>query len=471
MTSFTLTNIVYLVDSQDEEVGITDTLGKVVGHYEALLSFQDFSSISYEIIYAWAVTLNQTVAPGVCATILSPPLQEHWGNWVARQYYLEEGIQVAFRSEGTNVNQFVSGPIIVTLDVPSAGITLTGDGTLIAAKPITVINAPTTPPTTLPETVLPPVLEGEFWKANESAFTSPIEIYRFTYAKSDPALSSDAVVNDFWYTSSEETGVIYRRDSLAVPKDFEITPETIKRNEVSITQEINKSNIQLDVTKNFPIAKWFISGAPAFNIFVEGYRGYLTAQNTVLESSALCFFKGRVVTCTFKGVEASLFAEPIYTHVQKAGLRRNYETGCAHTLYGEDCRGSSTNMKSANEVTGLGLSVGAERNKVIYTGTCAAETWTNPPSSGLLSTSGVLTGGMLEMVNGETFLITQHLPNVLTLSRQIPLETDISVMRVYKGCDHMLSTCAARFTNQVNFGGFPYMIPSNPFVGTHVPQG
>jgi len=31
------------------------------------------------------------------------------------------------------------------------------------------------------------------------------------------------------------------------------------------------------------------------------------------------------------------------------------------------------------------------------------------------------------------------------------------------GCDHSVSTCAARFDNLANYGGFPFIPTKNPF--------
>jgi hypothetical protein len=31
------------------------------------------------------------------------------------------------------------------------------------------------------------------------------------------------------------------------------------------------------------------------------------------------------------------------------------------------------------------------------------------------------------------------------------------------GCDHSVSTCAARFGNLANYGGFPFIPTKNPF--------
>jgi len=41
-------------------------------------------------------------------------------------------------------------------------------------------------------------------------------------------------------------------------------------------------------------------------------------------------------------------------------------------------------------------------------------------------------------------------------------------VRAYPGCDHSLITCANKFGNSLNFGGFPFMPEKNPMDGTPV---
>ena len=53
----------------------------------------------------------------------------------------------------------------------------------------------------------------------------------------------------------------------------------------------------------------------------------------------------------------------------------------------------------------------------------------------------------------------------VTLSAPIPGLKAGDAFEAYPGCDHTLSTCADKFGNQLNYGGFPYIPVKNPFAG------
>ncbi len=41
-------------------------------------------------------------------------------------------------------------------------------------------------------------------------------------------------------------------------------------------------------------------------------------------------------------------------------------------------------------------------------------------------------------------------------------------LKAYPGDDHTLATCATKFDNVANYGGFPYFPEKNPFGGSPV---
>jgi uncharacterized phage protein (TIGR02218 family) len=64
---------------------------------------------------------------------------------------------------------------------------------------------------------------------------------------------------------------------------------------------------------------------------------------------------------------------------------------------------------------------------------------------------------------GEMRLIVAHTGATLTLNAafRATLQAGASVVAV-PGCDKLLATCAAKFGNAVNFGGFPFVPLKNP---------
>jgi uncharacterized phage protein (TIGR02218 family) len=73
-------------------------------------------------------------------------------------------------------------------------------------------------------------------------------------------------------------------------------------------------------------------------------------------------------------------------------------------------------------------------------------------------------GELLHVASGERMTIQSQVGTAITI--QVPI-VDMQVgdaVEVYAGCDHNVSTCLAKFANQVNYGGFPHMPTKNPFV-------
>jgi len=163
-------------------------------------------------------------------------------------------------------------------------------------------------------------MAGEFEALTE---ISPVEVYQFLYGKG-------STLQIFRYTSNgEAVTVTNSSDYAGEGASLVFHAETLKRGEVDMSGEMNKSVLQLQVNKNNAVADLFISGTPTSPIDVKVWR--MSEEGLGLDK--LSVFQGRVTGCSFTGMEATLNLEPIFTQLQKAGLRRMYETTCSHSLY------------------------------------------------------------------------------------------------------------------------------------------
>lgn len=151
---------------------------------------------------------------------------------------------------------------------------------------------------------------------------NPIEVYQFVYGTQVLRYTSNS--EDIKVTNSEDYA-----GGVTGGAQLTFLAETIKRSEVEMSGEMNKSVIQLQTNKNNTVADIFISGTPTFPIEIKVWR--MSEEGLGLDK--LSVFQGRVTGCSFTGMEATLNCEPIYTQLQKAGLRRVYATTCAHSLY------------------------------------------------------------------------------------------------------------------------------------------
>lgn len=126
-----------------------------------------------------------------------------------------------------------------------------------------------------------------------------------------------------------------------------------------------------------------------------------------------------------------------------------YQVPCNHLLYGPRCTLNSEDHKFVTTVQtydGVNISVLGEP--------------TSPDD---------LKGGeILNPRNGERRLIlTNSGSSVLVGYPFVDLQPGDEVW-LYRGCDHSLETCKAKFDNVINHGGFKYIPPDSPFEGTIV---
>ncbi|GIX24913.1 MAG: hypothetical protein KatS3mg122_2144 [Caldimonas sp.] len=76
--------------------------------------------------------------------------------------------------------------------------------------------------------------------------------------------------------------------------------------------------------------------------------------------------------------------------------------------------------------------------------------------------AGMLAGGWLQTPAGARHMIVSESTAGVELLYPVGLAPQTPVELV-AGCDHSMPTCAARFDNLANYGGFPFIPTKNPF--------
>lgn len=240
------------------------------------------------------------------------------------------------------------------------------------------------------------------------------------------------------YTSADRDVTIDSQTFIAKP---------ISRSSIETTSEKARLGLTLTVPRDLEIADLYRVVPPtmAITCLVHQYHQDDTELVTV--------WSGRILTVEWAGPAARISLEPIYTAMLRNGLRRKYQRQCPHVLYGIACRVNREAFRTDGTVDSVVGSV------------------INVPEVDLLA-DGYFAGGFIEwdIAAGipERRFITDHTGGALTVSAPPSGVIGGTIVRVYPGCDHTLTTCDSKFSNAVNYGGMPYIPLKNPFGGSPI---
>lgn len=247
----------------------------------------------------------------------------------------------------------------------------------------------------------------------------PLELYRFSMG------------SRLWLYTSADHEVAYGADVYQ--------PCYIKRGGFTKGGDARKSTIEIEVGASNDLALVFRNGWLPSLLVVTIYRHhYEDADFSVL-------WKGRLTGCKWAGSVATLTSESVFTLFQRAGLRRMYQLGCPHILFGAACGLDET----AWQVTATVADVTAQ--VVELTGISGYS-------------DGYFVGGMVQ-AGDQLRLITAHADSAITLVDAVEDLAAGDTVTLWPGCDRSVTACKTKFSNLDNFGGLPFLPSKNPFSG------
>ncbi len=232
----------------------------------------------------------------------------------------------------------------------------------------------------------------------------------------------------------------------------------IAQGDVVQTSEIERGRLELTFPLSHPFARRYLAPPGQIPTTLTLFRGH-----EQLPGETVAHWKGRVVGAEAEGQRIILNCDSVFSTLRRAGVRAKYQRLCRHALYGRGC-GLDIALHYA-----VATATGISGNAVTVTEAAAQP-------------DGWYRGGVLRFGAHPGF-ITGHAGTTLTLSRPLPeLAAALAapgvdpetgdplpvLVEIAPGCDLRVSTCAAKFGNLVNFGGFPEIPLRNPFGGGSV---
>lgn len=269
----------------------------------------------------------------------------------------------------------------------------------------------------------------------------PVNLLLFQY--------DDGEVRSFAYTDAVEP--------VEAPSagPFVFKPVSLDRDAINASGSLDKTSITIKLPQDNELALQFRTYPPGQVVNVTLWQMHLNDP----DAEALVVWAGRVTAVTRRANIAEFNCEPISTALRRTGLRRNWQIGCPHVLYGTQCKASQAAGTSPD------ITVSEVNGNVVK----LPSGWIPASPAGL--TADKYIGGMLRWVTAEGSIFFRTILRVdadgpdhnLTLAGPTDGLYAAAPAQVVLGCNHQLSDCAAVHDNLLNFGGQPYIPVKNPF--------
>ncbi len=234
---------------------------------------------------------------------------------------------------------------------------------------------------------------------------------------------------------------IFDRDGVTL-LNFEQWP--VKHSKISSDGTLDKSDLTITMALGSNMDDLFLAFPPSQVVNVTVFEGHVGDELTAENFPAIWY--GRIIGAGRKDNELELTCEPVNTSLRRAGLRRNYQLGCPHALYGPQCKAnkaSATIVRSAASTSGNTILVDTN-----------------------LSNPERFLGGMVEWENETTGrkefrTISGATIGGITVRGPVRGVVPGTTLSVSRGCNHQMSGCALH-NNIHNFGGQPFIPLENP---------
>lgn len=270
---------------------------------------------------------------------------------------------------------------------------------------------------------------------------TPISLLLFRWAAHSDAFSG--------YTDADRA-VSHQPSGFDAPILFEPTTIEIPQRRIAGTPDRNR--IEFALPRDIGIAELYRTQPPSYVTTVRMFQGHEDDP----EQQFIATWAGRVLGVRFDGPQAKFICDPVSSASRRVGLRRPYQLGCPHVLYGPQCKADKV---AATTTLFLGLSDISNTSIRIADGVLPNDSqkyfggivrWCADRGEVIRTISGVeeLSSDVILHLGGPTTGLDEEMAVDITL-----------------GCAHTMDDCLNLHNNIHNHGGFPFIPTENP-IGT-----
>ncbi len=266
-------------------------------------------------------------------------------------------------------------------------------------------------------------------------------------------LGSPVNLFEFRYGDGGEDVLRYTTNEVAIVAAGRVwEPYNIRHGTIVVSGSLDRAELPVTVPSDFPLANLFLISPPSRQVLLNIWRGHWAGQEF---DDFVRIWTGRILTPTWSESELELACEPVATSLKRVGLRRYYQYGCSHVLYGRICRvdkptytaeGSIINVVNAQsiDVALASAPVGFTPSRLV------GGTFRYDPTSGLRALRSIvsataITGGY----------------RIGLMSAVVGMQVGTPFSMSY-GCKHNWEACQ-QFSNTKNYGGFINIPTKNPY--------
>lgn len=274
----------------------------------------------------------------------------------------------------------------------------------------------------------------------------PITFYLVEGTADSP---EETLIGPFGFCDGEEDfefpWITRKIDGEDVPVRFRAWP--INSGTLSQDGTLDKSNLSINMALGTPLDDMFLAYPPSQVVNMTVFQGHVGDE--LIQSNYPALWMGRILSGSWKENEMVLDCQPVSSSVKRPGLRRNYQVGCPHVLYGSQCRASraaATIVKTVGSIS---------RNRISLTQTVGTD-------------FGLYLGGLAEWINQSNG--TKEIRTISSITGDGVTVTIRGIMRglavggsisLVRGCNRLMSGCNSH-GNILNYGGQPFIPLENP---------
>ncbi len=270
----------------------------------------------------------------------------------------------------------------------------------------------------------------------------PIELYRFS--------NNEEV---FTLTSGQEE-VLFNSETYI--------PTPMKRANTLLTSIEAPSTLEIDMPATEDLVRRYINTVPASLDSVVISRFHSTDGGT---PEVITLLSGIISAVTFKDDLASITVDRGTATLDQTIPKQSSRGNCNHIHYDARCKASIGTFSMSGEISaildgGFTIDISFGVDTVAATGFQFSAQMTDDIT---YFDVGHLERGSFEFRMMQS--IVDQGGNVARVGLLVPFQT-IGVgtaMRMAAGCNHTVNACDQKFSNMINYGGFPFVPPTNPF--------